>query len=147
MEYFSNPLVLGLIAAIVIYVLLYYIEKRNDEKEINHKKIIIRSGVGGVVIALMTYIIKEYTKPLPSKISSEEINLMKQEGGAFSMSSESEVSIPSSSSSSSASSASTASSTSTASGSIKSSHSSVKEILGGSVMPETGEIITEPADF
>jgi hypothetical protein len=62
-EYFKNPLILGLITFILIYVVLKYAGKSKE----SNKKILTKSIIGGVLVGIIGYCIINST-PVPEMI-------------------------------------------------------------------------------
>lgn len=64
-EYFKNPLILGLITFILIYVVLKYAGKSEE----SNKKILTKSIIGGVLVGIIGYCIINYNStPVPEMI-------------------------------------------------------------------------------
>lgn len=64
-EYFKNPLLLGLITFILIYVVLKYAGKSEE----SNKKILTKSIIGGVLVGIIGYCIINYNAtPVPEMI-------------------------------------------------------------------------------
>lgn len=58
-EYFKNPLILGLITFILIYVVLKYAGKSEE----SNKKILTKSIIGGILVGIIAYCIVNYNSP------------------------------------------------------------------------------------
>lgn len=64
-EYFKNPLILGLITFVLIYIVLKYAGKNTE----GNKKIMTKSIIGGVLVGIIGYCIVNYnTVPAPEMI-------------------------------------------------------------------------------
>jgi hypothetical protein len=64
-EYFKNPLLLGLVTFILIYVVLKYAGKSED----SNKKILTKSIIGGVLVGIIGYCIVNYNSaPVPEML-------------------------------------------------------------------------------
>lgn len=68
-EYFKNPLLLGLITFVLIYLVLKYAGKNGD----NQKKLLTKSLIGGVLVGIIGYSIVNYNaSPIPEMIGGGE---------------------------------------------------------------------------
>lgn len=68
-QYFKNPLLLGLITFVLIYVVLKYAGKSEEPP----KKILTKSLIGGVLVGIIGYCIINYnTAPVPEMIGGGE---------------------------------------------------------------------------
>jgi len=67
-EYFKNPLLLGLITFVLIYLVLKYAGKSEDSQ----KKLLTKSLIGGVLVGIIGYSIVNYNAtPVPEMIGGE----------------------------------------------------------------------------
>jgi hypothetical protein len=67
-EYFKNPLILGLITFILIYVILKYTNKNEGETNKNEegtKKMLTKSIIGGILVGIIGYCIVNYSNAIP----------------------------------------------------------------------------------
>jgi hypothetical protein len=85
-EYLTNPIFLGVIAGVCIFVILSYLEKRKmkDNESIKYDSIIKKSIISGLGAGILSYIVKSYGLE-PEVIPDEIMRVVEQQGGAFEM--------------------------------------------------------------
>jgi hypothetical protein len=83
-EYLTNPIFLGVIAGICIFIILSYLEKKKmkDNESIKYDSIIKKSIISGIGAGILSYIVKSYGLE-PEVIPDEIMRVVEQQGGAF----------------------------------------------------------------
>lgn len=92
-EYLTNPIFLGVIAGICIFVILSYMDKRKmkENEPMKYETIIKKSIISGIGAGVLSYIVKSYGLE-PEVIPDEIMRVVEQQGGAFDISASTELS-------------------------------------------------------
>lgn len=138
-EYLTNPIFLGIIAGICIFVILSYMEKSKIRENVpmKYESIIKKSIISGIGAGVLSYIVKSYGLE-PEVIPDEIMRVVEQQGGAFDISASTELSSYSANELLSGAKEILGGAKEILSGSVKSLTSSVKSL---------SELDTKPIDF